>query len=513
MLQRIAVAVLLLAAAIPRGRNLDASFDREASGERGVRAALVELNAQRLPDIEAAITALEIPDGTDRYIGLGEPPWASSVWRSDSALAADLAIERVALEFFEVDFAEPDSPVEFAIRVPFLALHLLALFLLWWAVAQAMGGQIALLTLALLTVMPPSLMFGSLTGTESFALCFAALLVGLYAHHVRKRAWWSLVLLAPVSFGAALVAPETLAISALIPVHALVAKRVREGLAALVLMVGPIVLLVRFTEAEWLAPLTELLPRAESRIGEWLDFFGSLAADSSSLFTPIVFGIAGLGIALRISRCIHANWRTRLEALEFPAPTEPRIELGGLLLAFGLLAILVSPKESSPRLLLLVPAMALGVALFLQQLTRPIAAMKAGIAPLVVLASLIAMPCLARFAGYERAISESPTPRELGTTIRNLDLAPNEICVIPNSLAQGRALEFYARRSLVPQSYLDRAEAGSVAVKRGILPWTLTVLLPVKTEREDSKDVATLRMLGAERMELESSSELWEIWR
>ena len=88
-------------------------------------------------------------------------------------------------------------------------------------------------------------------------------------------------------------------------------------------------------------------------------------------------------------------------------------------------------------LLFLTPAIALGLALFLQQFTRPIAGMRAGLAPLVVAVSLIAMPCLARVSGFEKHYRSEPTPRSSGSRIRALDLPENSLCVIPDSIECG----------------------------------------------------------------------------
>lgn len=510
LLQRLAVAALLLAAAFPRARHLEASFDREADGERGAQAALTQLNRERLPELNEAILAIELPAGTVSYAGLGEPPWHDLIRESRSPLALDHRLEAASFAFLGIEASETEAPVEFAVRVPFLLLHLLALFVFWWAISQALGGQIALLSLAFMAVMPPALAYGTLTGTENFALLFGSLILGIYARHMQKGERLTLALLAPVALLAGLAAPETLALTALLPLHALVAKRVRTALITAATMWAPLSLLCSEYGPAELARTLNPLPMLEARGDSLFEFLGTLLTDASSLFTPIALGLAVIGIALRVSRALHPRLRTRLEALEFPASKESRVEVVLPLVGFGVLAALASPETGGPRLLLLCPAIALGIALLLQQLTRPIAAMRAGLAPLVVLASLIAMPCLARFGFFEREFRSEPTPRTVGAELRALELEPDALCVIPASSAQGRALEFYARRTLVPQTYLDRAEAGTVALHRGILPWTLTILLPVNST---AKDATSLREQAANRATLRSATPSWEVWR
>ena len=509
LLQRLAVAALLLAAAIPRGRNLEASFAPGAEGERGTRAALTQLNHERFPELEETITALEIPAGTDRYEGIGEPPWEPLIWRSNSPLEADVLVERASFQFLGVEAIDPEAPVEFAVRVPHLALHLLALLVLWWAISEAFGGQIALMSLAFLTVLPPSIAYSTVSGTENLALLGSALMLGLYARHLQKREWWPLALLAPAACAAALLAPESMAMAALLPLQALGMKRIRAALLGALALWTPVVLLVLESGSQEL----DVLPRLASRAAAFIEFGPGLLREAVSLFTPIVLGLAAIGVALRFSRSLNAGWSARLKALEFPQPKEKHAEVAAVLLPFGVLAAMLSPDDGGPRLLFSVPIVALGVALFLQQITRPIAAMRAGIAPLVVLASLIAMPCLARFSLFELERRAEPTPRTVGAEIRSFELPPSDLCVIPASLAQGAPLEFYARRTLVPQSYLDRAEAGSVAVRRGIAPWTLAILLPLSSEDEEAEDVAHLRVRARQRASLRAAHEKWEVWR
>jgi len=511
LLQRLGVVALLLAAAFPRAKHLESSFDRGADGERGAAAALAQLNFERLPDLEDAITAIEIPAGTDRYEGLGDPPWQPLIRYSRSALELDHRLEASSFRFLGIKAAEPDAPVEFAVRVPFLMLHILALFVFWLAIATAMGGQVALLSLAFLAVMPPALAYGSLTGTENFALLFSSLLLGLYARHLQKGERWSLGLLAPASLIAVLGAPETLALVALLPIHALVAKRVRIGVVAALLMWTPLAFIYSDYGSTELSSMINPLPLLEARGDSVFSFLSALLRDASSQFTPIALGLAALGIGLRLSRSLNSRWAARLDALEFPKVTARRIEVALLLVGFGVVGALISPETGGPRLLLLSPAVAFGIALFLQQVTRPIAAMRAGIAPLVVIASLIAMPCLARFGLFENRVRGGATPREVGAEIRALELDPDLLCVIPVSVAQGPALEFYARRTLVPQDYLDRAEAGNYAVERGILPWRLGVLLRVEAET-GAETGAEFRLQVAGRMTLRKTSEGWEVW-
>ena len=51
-------------------------------------------------------------------------------------------------------------------RFPFFLIHLIGLVAVWWAVSQALGKQIALMTLAFLAVAPPSITYSGLSGNR-----------------------------------------------------------------------------------------------------------------------------------------------------------------------------------------------------------------------------------------------------------------------------------------------------------------------------------------------------------
>lgn len=507
-LARAAAVVLILAAAFARGRGLESSFDRGVDGERCVRAALTRWNDERFEDLERPITAIEIPAGSEGYAGIGEPPWQPLTRPQESELEWDLLLERASYEFFGVSLEVGTTDVEFPTRIPFFLLHLSSLVALWWGVERAYGRQVALLFLAFLATCPPSLAHASSPGTESLALLWIGLGIGVHGLALRKFAWWPALALAALTWLAWMTAKEVSLLLCVLPLEALVRRKTRAFLSLALPTWGVVALVAsdaagtNVTPAPWSGFVDQ-----EAGLGAAL---GSLLRETVTLVPPTVLAISVLGLAVRVVREVKLSWRERLVALEYPKPEQPRAELG-LWIALGTIAAALAAESSGAlRSLHLVPLISLGLALFFQQLTRPIAGLKAGIAPLVVAISLLAMPCFARFAQYEYRVRSSPSPRELGAEILALDLPADALCCLPASSHAGRALEFYARRTLVPQELLDRAELGTVALQRGILPWRATLLLPVaETESEDEQKLRALTERGATRL---GENETWQAW-
>lgn len=486
VIERVACALLILAAAFPRVRGLEASFDRGLSGQRAVAHALAARNASSVDAGGFPVASLRLPE--EVYSGFGEPPWAASLSLEGSPLP--FVVSRVALSVLA---REPDwsGPSEFALRAGFLILHLVALFAFTRAVRHALGAQVSLLALAFLAVSPPALAFGALPGGENVALA-PLLFAGAAAMRLQRgggRAHALVVL--SVFLGlvlATLAAPAAGAFGAALALHALVARRGASGFwIGVPALAGPAGALA------WLAAHARSVQErlhvdAPTFLQQWqtrwseasVDSVADLFAGAREAFGLVVLVPATFGLLSVVARLREAT-REKLDALEYPAPPSDRAQLAPALLIGGLCAAWLEPDAGLARFLWLAPALALLCAQLVQQFTRPILRLRAGIAPLVVAVSAIGLPCLARHAALTRRAS-GPTPREFGRAITELELPADVLWIVPEDSGLERVTAFYADRVLVPQAELDVAAAGTVAVELNLVPFRVGMLLPTDGE-------------------------------
>ena len=175
------VALLLLAALVPRMRDLSAPFDRAIDGFQGSCFALFAINYERVGVGTYGgypVFNVDLPSDPDRlpYVYANHPPLVPLLgWAS---------LHLFAPEDWNQAWKRDEAPegIEGALRLPFFLLHLVGLWALWWALRQGDGAQRALLGLALAAMLPIGILCAGLVNYEN--ACVPPLLVAL-GFHVR----------------------------------------------------------------------------------------------------------------------------------------------------------------------------------------------------------------------------------------------------------------------------------------------------------------------------------------
>jgi hypothetical protein len=186
-LERAGVVLLLVAALVPRARDLFGPFDRELEGFQGACFAAFAVNYERLGLMRFAgypTFNIDLPSDPERspYLYPNHPPlvpWL--VWASAKCLGP---------EGWSEAWREGRAPqgVEWSMRLPFLALHLFGLWALWWAARQCGSAVLALCTLAIATVTPVSALYGTLINYENPCAPFLLLACGFHVRWLRRAA-------------------------------------------------------------------------------------------------------------------------------------------------------------------------------------------------------------------------------------------------------------------------------------------------------------------------------------
>lgn len=476
MLERLGVALLLLAAFVPRARDFWGSFDREFEGFQGSCFASFVVNYERLgPRAQGGYPAFNIdlpPDSSPEqlYIYANHPPtvpllcWASvtlfgpsgweDAWREDSA---------------------PEG-IEPALRLPFLISHMLGLLAFWWAVRQAGGARLAMLALAMLAMTPVSILYAQLINYEnpSFPLVFLG--YGFHARYLRGRAGPNLALTA-LAFAAA----TAVTFAPLFFVPALLAQTawrrgwrtgLRQALAVGLVSLVPILahgLWVRTTlppsasgaVLERFHDLLAPLFRGEEPLLEWLR---RQITRASYFITWPLLGAALAGLALSAGRLWRQ--RSRGRATEEPVDLGPVLFAGGALYLFAFYTHTFDGEGifdgQTIFLINLAPGLALLAASMLDALARVLTGPRGGLIPLVVVTGLIGLPGLSR-ANEVRARWREPGPlddpaaldgpmaplpvtagRELGAL-----LPAGSVGFYPLALGFSSAQGYYAWRTLI----------------------------------------------------------------
>ncbi|MEW6074362.1 MAG: glycosyltransferase family 39 protein [Planctomycetota bacterium] len=545
--ERIGVALLLAAAAVPRARDLFAPWDREIEGWQGAFFTTGAINYERLGVGLLGgypIVNIDLPPDprADSYTYPNHPPtvplltWASlqlfgpagwnEAWRRGEA---------------------PPAGTETAARVPFLGLHLLGLLVLWWAVRQASGRQIAMLALAVAAATPVSALYATLVNYENPFLFCILLGCGFHARFLRSGARRDLLgtagaffLGSAVSFHPAFFVPPL--------VVQTLGRRgwrdsLREGVATGFAALVPLFLhglwvrsavssahgeAVTDRAARMLQPLfsgAAPFPEWLRRQGIRLDYF---------LSTPILIAAsAGLFVLL---------WRAaaprRDRDLGRPAGGRREcVSLGLPLLAGGFLAMLGFYRHTwdgegvhgaqTIFLMNLAPAAAVLAATALDALSGPLLRLRGGIAPLVLVASFVVLPGVLRTNEIRhrwRAPGPADDPAEVGGPAYLLPKTAGEqiaeilpagaIGFYPRDMGFTVAVAYYAWRTLLPvadeESY-ERA-LGVVIAMHGLEENPRYILLPRHPPAGAEAQVDSIRAIVETVSKMEKASAHWELW-
>ncbi len=504
LLERIAACALLLLALVPRVRDLNAGFDRGFEGYQGAFFAMAALNYERL-GFDAAggypILDLELPgEASGLFVYTNHPPVTPLLaWGGVSAFAP---------AGWDKAWREDRAPegVEFAIRLPFLLLHLAGLTLLWRLARAAYGAQVGLLTLALTASLPVSALYATLVNyeTPSLPLLLAAVLAyGAYVRGGRARALVGIgvgfAAACSVTFGPAFVLP-------FLVLRSLWTRRIREALAVATAGGLGCLLPIALHDQAARAALEEL-GRAPSGVAEraqvllqplfdgslpLLDWLGLQVEHAATALGVPLLVVAAVGALLGVARASSQRFDAAARAREWPAHAQRDVDVALPLLGGGLLYLFAfyrhTGEEQWTFWLYLTPAAALLAARALHAVSLPLQRLRGGTAPLVLAAATLVLLGLARFEAWRFAVRapgprdgtalergpEAPLPRTAGAALGEL-LPPGSVGLTPPELGLTPAAAWYAWRTLLPSGSFDAAEAAAQALGLGEAPRYLTL--------------------------------------
>ena len=537
VLERLGLALLLLAAFVPRVRDWSGPFDREMEGFQGSCFATFCVNYERLgPGAHGGypVFNIDLPD---------DPAIAPEVYANHPPTVPLLCWATLKLlgpEGWDRAWREDRAPegVEPLLRLPFLAFHLLGLVAFWWALRQAGGPRLALLGLAVLAMTPISTLYAKLINYENPSLALVCLGYGFHARYLRGLGRGNLLGLG-LSFGAA--AAVTFAPLFFVPplvLQVLLRAGWRRALEV-ALVVGLAAAVPIAAHGVWVKlalsgedsqtvlqrafELTAPLFSGEQPLGEWLR---RQALRTSFFLSPTILAAAlgGLG---------WIGWR----ALRSPRPDPAApVQLAPPLLAGGACLMLLFYTHTydgadvwggqTVFLLNLAPGAAAAAAALLDALARPLARLRGGIAPLVVATSLVGMPGLARTNEVRHRWREpgprddaaqtsgpaAPLPDTLGRELAEL-LPAGSVGYYPRALGFNQAPAFYAWRTLVDVDVPSFGSRLGFVELLGLGDRPRYLILPVNPDPAVEAQAGEVRELLRSGGEPSARSAIWEVWR
>ncbi len=481
--ERLAVCLLLVAALVPRARDLGAPFDRGVEGEQGAFFAVAAVNYAR-GESAGLYPALNLaPPASDaqRFVYANHPPTVPLV-----AYASARALGPAGWTDAHRGGAPPEG-VELALRVPSFVASAFALAWLWLLARRYHGARVALLALGLGAASSAGIQLAGLVNYEPFAVAAGLVLVGCglrYAEDGERRALaWS-------AGAAALCASITYAPLAFLPPLAVAVLRRRGARGAIAFAacagVGAAAPLVLHHFASRAALDGTLTPVASSVFERAREIFAPLADGSVGLGAwcaaqvdlatrahglPIVALFAAAAL-WRAARSLRGAARRGVEREDSDTRRAPFFGV----LAWGApLALFLSYRHTAEEQwnfqLWWWPAFALGAALALDRLADPLAKLRAGWNPLVLLALGVALPGLGAQAAWRARTrgdaSPIPPPIEIGRFLR-ASTAPDAVVAADARLGVNLAASYYAWRLLRPATGPDDPAPAAVASALGV---------------------------------------------
>lgn len=541
-LEWLGVLVLLVAALLPRARDLFSGFDRHFEGFQGSCFAIFAINYERLgvdafhgyPVINVDLPRPEDPSTWWTYPN--HPPTTSVLgW---------LALRAMGPEGWQDAWREARAPegVEGPLRLPFLLASLACLLGLYWAVRSAAGVQQGLLALGFYAVLPIDAAYGTLVNYEHPSLVGVLFAYGFYARWVRGGSSRNLL---GVGLGFAAATAVTYGPAFFVPPLALHAwsrvgfrRAFRFGVAAAVGALLPLLahawLVGRAYDS--IGAVRESLPQ---RVGflmrpmfdgtmpitewAWLQF-----TRMGYFFSWPLFLVAGVGLFAILKRALARR----------PAAEDDPLPIGALLFAGALLLLLGFYRhtfdDQDPFLLNAAPAAAALCAAAVASLAPRLWRLRAGIAPLVVVASMIAMPAVVQGNALRRLWRApgpadgadasapyvgpaTPLPETAGRELAEL-LPPGSAGLYPKELGFNQAVMYYAWRTLMPVTDAtgdsDTYELAHHRLKlAGMEDAPHYLLLPVDPPASLRAKLESVRAEFRAVSEPEFESESWEAYR
>ncbi len=533
-----AVLLLFIAALVPRLRDLDASFDREMEGFQGSCFAGFAINYERFgvgtwggyPTFNVLV-----PSEAERtpYLYPNHPPLVPLVgWASMHAFGPegwDTAWESGA----------PPEGAELSLRLPFFLAHLFGLLGLWWAVRQASGKQVALLTLAIAAFVPLSIGYATLVNYENPYLFFLLPAVGFHIRWLQKEHTRDLIFSGAFLFASACVTffPAFFVPPLVLQTwhHRGFRKAFRQGL-----LFAACALLPALAHGFWvkanvpppypdavqarMVSLWEPLLSGAAPVSEWARRQLIRCAWFFSEPLLIVSAVGGLLLAIRGLRRNPSGTEGEGPSVGLP------LAGGGALILFGFYGhTFDGPTATTGQTLFLmnlVPAVCVLAAHALDALAPRLYRLRGGVAPLVVVTSLIALPALGRAGAIRAAWREpgaadtppgelgpgTPLPITAGEELRAI-LPAGTIGLFPRGMGFTAAVRYYAWRQVFPVDYdtwgdvitrIDQAFGLGDVPRYMVVPKHPTPAARALTER--------VRSDLAEQFTMIDETDRWELW-
>lgn len=534
-----AVLLLVVAALVPRLFDASAPLDRGFDGEQGAFFTIGAINFERLGLRRTGgypVLNVDLGDRADSATRLWDRPqsWLSYANHPPSvALMAWASLNALAPADWNAAWREGHGPqgFELALRLPFLVLHVAALLSLWWAVREGHGARAGLLALALSTGLPVLVLYAGLANYENACLAFVLLGLGFYARWLRggRRRDLAALALAFAAGGAVTWAP--LFFAAALAAHALFSSRRARALAAAA--VGtlcaalPLGLHTLWASAvlrrlgqppaaplerarELLAPLLD----GSAPLSTWVGLqLGRLAQWCT--WPMLVVAAAGLGVAVIRGRRRVAD----PERVQIALP----LMLGGWLYLASFYQHTLDPQ--TPFLMMLAPGLAALGAVALDAAAPGLARLRAGLAPLVVLVSSLALIGIASTGALRhglrapagdtrggRAAPQLALPGETAAAVAQL-LPRGALGLHPRALGLNLAVSLYAWRSLWPIAGPVDPSVDAVAARVGLEAAPRWLLVPDPPPLAVSGDLAALRTALVDVRPPDAVACGWSGWR
>jgi hypothetical protein len=556
-LERAGVILLLLAGLLPRARDVAGPFDRGHEGFQAAFFTVCAVNHERLGadafggypvasiELGDAETALAHPSRWYAYPN--HPPLVP--WLAWAGLRA------LGPEGWDTAWRRSEPPpagTELAVRLPFLALHMAGLALLWWAVRRWGSPRQAMLTLAVAVALPVTTVFATLVNYESAALPTICLAFGLHGRWLASGRARDLALCGGAWALAGAVTYAPLAMVPFAALHACAVRGVRAGVRAALVQGGaclaPLLvhaLAVRRALGSIGRDTESLGSRPELLLQPLLDGTGPLSLwlatqwDKLLVYlTAPVLAVACVGLVIAVVRSARGLARRGdvraqrdLDAAQRAFPLALPLAAGGL--AVQLAFYKHTLEEQDFFLLFLAPGVAALAALPFDALAPRLFRLRGGLAPLVVLLSTVLLPTIPRVGqlrdGWRAAGPHDAPPGERGPELPlpdglGRDLAavvpPGGLVLYPEALGLHVATFLYAWRS--------GAAVGPDLASWGVADGTLRdfappdaprfLVLPLHPPAGAAAEVEALRAFFAEQVpELAARGPVttglhWEAW-
>ncbi len=544
--ERLCVGLLLVAALIPRARDLRAPFDREFEGAQAAFFAIGAVNYERLGVLRAGgypVVNIDLGPRADAQRDLRNDPGTWYVYANHPPLVplvAWLSMRAGAPREWSqaCDANRAPRGIEASIRMPFLVAGILGLLALWWAVRQAAGPRRALIALAIATALPISAIYGTLVNYENPSLLCILLAVGFYARWARDAKQRSLLACALAFAAGSAVTYSAMFFVPVLALHAWLRLGRRRALR-FAAFAGSIGIAPIIAHALWSARAQHalgleappLLARVQELLGPLLDgshpigeWAGLQLQRLGAWFTwPIVLA-ASLGLAISAFDALRRCVGKQRVATAF----DERLDVEPALLAGGVLFLLASYRHTlDPQftfMILLAPALSGLAALALERAAGPLAKLRAGPAPLV-----LAIAALAAFGMWRtddlrfdfrsrgeqsrtaRSAPALPMPDVSGAEIATL-VPAGGLGIHPSSMGLNLAVSFYAWRSLWPATGANDTLPMAVAQRFGLGGAPQVLLLPRHPWPAIAAQVAELEHAWAKDLPPDRESENWRAW-